>query len=89
MSLKGRGVGALAIAFALLLVLTPAPAQAYVGPGGVISAIGAMFALLAAILASIVGFLWFPLKRLIVWIKGRTHRKSVETPPAASEAAPR
>lgn len=40
-------------------------AHAYGGPGSVISGIGTLLAALAAILAAIFGFVWFPLKRLI------------------------
>lgn len=59
---------------ALLLVLTPSTAYAYVGPGGILTAIGAMLALFAAIVAAFAGFLWYPLKRLLAWthtIRGR------------------
>jgi Na+-driven multidrug efflux pump len=48
------------------LVLSAAPdaAFAYGGPGSVISGIGTLLAALAAIIASLFGFIWFPLKRL-------------------------
>lgn len=53
---------------ALLLVaaaiLVPDVALAYGGPGSVISGIGAFLAAVAAILATLFGFIWFPLKRL-------------------------
>lgn len=39
-------------------------AFAYVGPGTGITAIGSVLALLAGILLAIVGFIWYPLKRL-------------------------
>ena len=38
---------------------------AYIGPGAGLSAIGALLAVLAAILAAIVGFVWYPIKRLL------------------------
>lgn len=47
-----------------LAVGTPAAALAYGGPGSVISGIGAFLAALAALVASLFGFIWFPLKRL-------------------------
>jgi len=55
--------------FALLVLLlavsiVPADAYAYGGPGSVISAIGTFLAVVAAVLASIFGFVWYPLKRL-------------------------
>lgn len=37
---------------------------AYIGPGAGISAIGALMALLGAIFLAMIGFLWFPMKRL-------------------------
>lgn len=41
-----------------------AVALAYGGPGSVISGIGAFLAAVAALLATLFGFIWFPLKRL-------------------------
>ncbi len=53
---------------ALLLLsaslLIPEVALAYGGPGSVISGIGAFLAAVAALLATLFGFIWFPLKRL-------------------------
>jgi hypothetical protein len=46
------------------LAFSPESAYAYGGPGSVISGIGTFLALVAALLASVFGFLWFPLKRL-------------------------
>lgn len=40
------------------------PAYAYIGPGAGISAIGAALALIGALALAIVGFVWYPLKRL-------------------------
>lgn len=53
------------MAFSLLLL--PGSAWAYGGPGSVVSGIGALIALVATIVASIFGFLWFPIK--ILWKK--------------------
>ncbi|MCV3273628.1 hypothetical protein [Roseobacter sinensis] len=60
------GLGKLQISavVAILLVLMPAAAQAYVGPGAGLTAIGTMIALLAALLLAIVGFVWYPIKRM-------------------------
>ena len=49
---------------------------AYLGPGGALSAIGAFLALLAAVVLALVGFVWYPLKRLL---KGRKARGSGES----------
>jgi preprotein translocase subunit SecG len=56
----------LRIAFLLVIaaLFVPETALAYGGPGSVISGIGAFLAAVAAILATLFGFIWFPLKRL-------------------------
>jgi hypothetical protein len=43
----------------------PDTAYAYGGPGSIITGIGALLAVLAAIGAAIFGFIWFPAKRLL------------------------
>jgi hypothetical protein len=50
---------------AILAVLAAGPASAYIGPGAGIGAIGAAIALILGVLFVLVGFLWFPLKRLM------------------------
>jgi hypothetical protein len=40
-------------------------AQAYVGPGAGLTAIGSVLALFAAIGLAIVGFVWYPVKRML------------------------
>ena len=50
---------------AILAAASLQPAFAYLGPGGVISGLGALLALVAAVLVAILGFLWFPIKRLM------------------------
>lgn len=47
-----------------ILLVSPDAAFAYGGPGSVISGIGAALAAIAALLATLFGFIWFPLKRL-------------------------
>jgi preprotein translocase subunit SecG len=56
----------LRIVFLLVIaaLLAPEAAFAYGGPGSVISGIGAFLAAVAALLATLFGFIWFPLKRL-------------------------
>jgi hypothetical protein len=56
----------LRIAFLLMIAVlfVPEAALAYGGPGSVISGIGAFLAAVAALLATLFGFIWFPLKRL-------------------------
>jgi hypothetical protein len=45
--------------------MVPLPVAAYVGPGAGLSALGSLLALLAAVVVAIVGFLWYPLKRIL------------------------
>ncbi len=53
-----------ALAAAAVLAVLPQSAEAYIGPGAGISAIGTVLALVGAILLMIVGFVWYPIKRL-------------------------
>jgi len=52
-------------AAALVLVLVPEVAAAYVGPGAGLTAIGTVLALIGAVFLAIVGFIWYPVKRLL------------------------
>lgn len=58
----------LVLAAALLLV--PEAARAYGGPGSIVSGIGAFLAALAAVVAALFGFVWFPLKKLYRKLQG-------------------
>ncbi|MGH6916957.1 MAG: hypothetical protein ACREJ0_04545, partial [Geminicoccaceae bacterium] len=42
-----------------------APAAAYIGPGAGLSAIGLVLAKVAALGLAVVGFVWYPVKRLL------------------------
>lgn len=61
---------------ALVLAIWPSFAMAYVGPGLGLGALGGVFAFVGAIILAIVGFIWYPIKRLIRFVK-----KSAERPP--------
>ena len=56
-------------AFTWILVaaigLLPEAALAYVGPGAGLTAIGTLLAFLGAIGLAVVGFVWYPLKRML------------------------
>lgn len=56
----------LIIPLVTIIVCLSAPqcASAYVGPGSGIAVIGAALAFVAGVLLAIVGFVWYPLKRL-------------------------
>jgi len=56
-----------------LIVTAALGFPAYVGPGGGISALGAVLAIVAAVLLAILGFVWYPVKRLL-----RMRRRSSE-----------
>ena len=49
----------------VLILCLPQVALAYVGPGTGLSAIGAFLALLVGIIVMVLGFLWYPLKRIL------------------------
>ena len=69
-------------ALILAAVLTPSLAQAYIGPGAGISAIGAALALLAAVFFAIVGFVWYPVKRLLKAMRSKSGNAPTQSPPA-------
>lgn len=54
------------ILFALIsLVGLTETSYAYIGPGAGLTAIGTVLALIAAFFLAIVGFVWYPVKRLL------------------------
>ena len=72
------GNTAFAAALAVVLASVAPPALAYIGPGAGISAIGTFFAVIGAVVLLVVGFLWYPVKRML--------RKKKEAPAQASAA---
>jgi uncharacterized membrane protein YdjX (TVP38/TMEM64 family) len=52
-------------------VVLPTSALAYIGPGAGLSAIGTFFAVIGAFFLLIVGFVWYPVKRLLRWFKAK------------------
>lgn len=74
----------LAAAFALL-ALTPESALAYAGPGSGLTVIGAAVAFIGAVFLAIVGFVWYPIKRLLRRKKPVTREETVAV---ADTAAP-
>ncbi len=64
----------------IVLSAAAAPAWAYVGPGAGLTAIGTLVALVGAVLLAIVGFLWYPIKKLM-------KKKQPEQPVAETVAA--
>lgn len=61
----------------LLCTVFPHAVQAYIGPGAGLSAIGTFLAVIGGLLLLIVGFVWYPVKRMLRARKERN--KHVET----------
>jgi hypothetical protein len=59
-----RAVHALVAGLALAIVMVN-PAAAYVGPGAGLTAVGAILAVIATLFLAVVGFVWYPVKRLL------------------------
>jgi uncharacterized membrane protein len=55
-----------------LVLLLPQAASAYVGPGGGLTVIGAALALVGGVILGILGFVWYPIKRLLRAVSGRS-----------------
>jgi pilus assembly protein TadC len=62
------------------------PSHAYIGPGAGISAIGSLVALVGAILLAIVGFVWYPFKRMMRRRKAAAADETIQTPDAHPES---
>jgi|RhiMetdeSRZDD1v2_1073273.scaffolds.fasta_scaffold3221382_1 hypothetical protein len=69
--MKTKAIIALALLTAFYL-LAPPVASAYVGPGSGLTVIGAALAFLGSIVLAIIGFVWYPVKRLLRRFRGRT-----------------
>ena len=70
---KSGGLLAALVALPLLLSF-PHNAEAYIGPGAGLGAIGTVVALVFALILLVVGFVWYPVKRLF------RRRKAVNPP---------
>jgi hypothetical protein len=58
------------------LLVSAAPAQAYIGPGAGISVLGTVMAFLGAVFFAIIGFIWYPLKRLLLAVRSFRRAKA-------------
>ncbi|MFT4926552.1 MAG: hypothetical protein ACI8WB_002650 [Phenylobacterium sp.] len=72
----------------LFIGLMPLPALAYFGPGGGLTAIGALLALIGVICYTFFGFIWFPLKRLWKKRKGGSDATKAEDADTAQKTQP-
>lgn len=52
--------------FLCSLLFTAEPTLAYIGPGAGLTVIGSLLAFLGLVFLAIVGFLWYPIKRLLI-----------------------
>jgi hypothetical protein len=62
----------------LLGLVVSSPVFAYIGPGAGLSAIGSVLALIGALLLMILGFVWYPVKRMMA-------SKKQDSPPPEEE----
>ena len=53
----------------------PTTAFAYVGPGAGITVVGAALAFIASVFLAVVGFVWYPIKRLMRAMTARRNRR--------------
>ena len=70
----------------LAVAVAPETTHAYGGPGSVITGIGAFRAALAAVAAAMLGFLWFPVKKLVGKIRDDRPAPEAETAEGQEEA---
>jgi flagellar biogenesis protein FliO len=58
------------------LLQIPSIANAYVGPGAGLTAVGTVLSLVAAIILALVGFVWYPVKRLVRKFKSKSDKEN-------------
>ena len=63
--MKTRRYEAVAHLVTLSIVFYPLAATAYIGPGAGLTAIGTVIALIGGVFLALIGFIWYPLKRLL------------------------
>ena len=66
----------LGIIFFLFVLLVPLSAFAYLGPGAGLSALGSVLAFIGLILLLLLGFFWYPLKKLMKKIRSDTDKET-------------
>ncbi len=71
----------------VVVLINVSPVFAYIGPGGGLAAIGSLLALVAAVIVAILGFLWFPVRRLLRYRKAVSVERPEATPAAETEDA--
>lgn len=66
--------------------LAATPAFAYVGPGAGLTAIGTMIAVILALVLAVVGFVWYPLKRLMRKKRTASTQENVQAEEASDDS---
>lgn len=83
--MKRGNLTAVCVTAAGAFSLWATPAFAYLGPGAGLSAIGAFLALIIGVILAFVGFIWYPVKRLLR--KGKAAGASPSAPQQKPKAA--
>lgn len=65
--------------FTLFTLASAAPAAAYIGPGAGLGAISVAIAIVLGVVLLLVGFLWYPLKRMLKGNKAKTEQGGAES----------
>ena len=74
----------LLVGLVMVITLAPSNLYAYVGPGAGLSAFGGLVSLVGGIFVGILGFVWYPIKRLIRALKRRREEPESLTTDSAS-----
>jgi hypothetical protein len=64
----------------LALFGVPATAAAYIGPGAGLSVIGTVLAFVSAVVFMVIGFVWYPVKRLLAALRNHRDRDGSKAP---------
>ena len=81
-----KPVGVLGLACVMLV--SASPVHAYIGPGAGLGAIGAALAIGIAVILLIVGFVWYPVKRLLKGFKSRSGSEIEKAPEESASDKP-
>ena len=54
----------------VFVLLLPDDTAAYIGPGAGLTVIGTVLGVIGALLLAIIGFVWYPIKRLAAKLRG-------------------
>lgn len=55
----------------LFISILPQSAFAYIGPGSGVTFVGSIIALAAGLILGLIGFVWYPVKRLLRYVRER------------------